>query len=162
MKTELVAQLTRQRDELLRLCADLTEEQITTIPIVGAWTIKDVVGHIAYWEQVIHDHLRESFAEGKPHPMPPDEGDDAINVRESAKRKNWTWMRVRAEFENTRGAFIARVESLSETDLAFTVPNPWWGMTHFYSIAQMIEEDALSHANEHLERIRRWNLEVGN
>ncbi|MBI5653171.1 MAG: DinB family protein [Chloroflexi bacterium] len=160
MQTELLEKLARNRDELLNACAGLSEAQLTTIPVVGAWTIKDVVGHIAYWEQVIHDHLRESLTEGKPRAMSPDETDDAINARESAKRTTRTWKHIRSEFENTRRALIERVETLSETELACQVPNPWWGMTHFYSLAQMIEEDALSHCHEHAEQIRKWRLEI--
>jgi uncharacterized damage-inducible protein DinB len=160
MKTELLEKLARNRDELLNAIAGVSEEQIATIPVVEAWTIKDVVGHIAYWEQVIHDHLRESLTEGKPHPQSPDGTDDATNADESAKRQTWAWQRVRAEFENARRALIQRVESMSEIQLAFQVPNPWRGMTHFYSLAQMVEEDALSHCREHTEQIRKRRVEI--
>ena len=161
MKTELVAKLMRNHDDLFDALKDLSEEQITKIPVVGEWTIKDVIGHVSYWEQVIHAHIRESFSEGRPRPMSNDETEDIINPREAAKRKKWSWARVRAEFENTRRALIERVESLSESDLSFQVPNPWWNQTHFYSIAQMIEEDALSHSREHIEQIVKCKLEVG-
>ena len=58
MKSELVAKLTANRDELLNLFSGLTEDQLTNIPVVGEWTIKDAIGHVSYWEQVIHDHVR--------------------------------------------------------------------------------------------------------
>lgn len=161
MKTDLIYKLTTNRDELLNLILDLSAEQLTTIPIIEEWTIKDIVGHISYWEQVIHDHVRESYTEGRPRPMSNDESDDAINARESAKRRNWSWQRVRAEFENTRRALIERIESLSESELAFQVPNPWWNEKRFYSVAQMIEEDAIGHANEHIRQIIKWKQEVG-
>ncbi len=157
MKDELLAKLAHNRDELLGTLADLTEEQITAIPVVGEWTIKDTMGHMAYWEQVIHNHVREAYAEGKPRPMRDDETDEIVNPREAAKRKNWSWQRVRAEFENTRRALIERVESLSESDLGFVVPNPWWNENRFYAVAQMIEEDAVGHCREHTEQIVRWS-----
>jgi hypothetical protein len=158
MKTELLEKLARNRDELLNVIAGVSEEQIATIPVVEAWTIKDVVGHIAYWEQVIHDHLRESLTEGKPHPASPDESDNAINAREAAQRQTWSWQRVRAEFENARRALMETVAQMRETEFELQVPNPWWGMTHLYSLAQMVEEDALSHCREHTEQIRKWRL----
>jgi len=161
MKTELVAKLETNRDELLNLLANLSDEQLTTIPVIGEWTIKDAVGHVSYWEQVIHDHVRESIVEGRPHPMRDDENDNIVNPREAAKRKDWSWQRVRAEFENTRRALIERVESLSEEQLAFVVPNPWWGETGFYSVGAMIESDALGHCREHSEQIKRWRLGIG-
>ena len=161
MKSELINKLTANRDELLNLFVGLSEEQRTTVPVIEQWTIKDLVGHISYWEQVIHDHVRESYTEGRPRPARNDESDDAINARESAKRKNWSWQRVRAEFENTRGALIERVERLSESELEFQVPNPWRNENRFYSVAQMIEEDAIGHSHEHIEQIKNWKLELG-
>jgi hypothetical protein len=183
MKTELITKLKTNRDELLNLLADLSDEQLTTIPVVGSaaaasstdvshssensldvaasWTIKDSIGQISYWEQVIHDHVRESFSEGRPRPMRDDENDNIVNPREAAKRKDWSWQRVRAEFENTRRALIERVESLREEQLAFVVPNPWWGETGFYSVGAMIESDAIGHAREHIEQIKKWKREVG-
>lgn len=158
MKTELLEKLARNRDELLNAIAGVSEEQIATIPVAEAWTIKDVVGHIAYWEQVIHDHLRESLTEGKPHPASPDESDNTINAREAAQRQTWSWQRVRAEFENARRALMETVAQMRETEFELQVPNPWWGMTHLYSLAQMVEEDALSHCREHTEQIRKWRL----
>jgi hypothetical protein len=160
MKSELIAKLAANRDELLNLFADLSEQQITTIPIVGEWTIKDAVGHISYWEQVIHDHVREAYAEGQPRPLRDDETDEIVNPREAAKRRAWSWQRGRAEFENTRRALIERVESLSESELELVVPNPWWGEKGFYSVGAMIESDAIGHAREHIEQIKRWKLEV--
>ncbi|OGO38417.1 MAG: hypothetical protein A2Z03_06245 [Chloroflexi bacterium RBG_16_56_8] len=160
MKSALIEKLARNRDELLNAVSDLSEQQITTIPVVGEWTIKDVVGHVAYWEGVILDHVRESFTEGHPRPMRDDENDDIVNPREAAKRKNRPWARVRAEFANVRAALIGKVEGLSENELGFQIPNPWWNEHGFYSVAQMIEEDAIGHCREHVEQIRGWRLEI--
>jgi hypothetical protein len=159
MKTDLLDKLAHNRDELLTLVADLNEEQITTLPVVGIWTIKDAVGHIAYWEGVILDHVRESYAEGRPRPVSSAESDDAINEREAAKRHDRPWTRVRAEFESVRAALIGKVESLNESELAFQVPNPWPNETRFYSVGQMIEEDAIGHCREHMRHIQRWKSE---
>ncbi|MGE5264845.1 MAG: DinB family protein, partial [Acidobacteriota bacterium] len=81
MKAELLENLNTNRDQLLGAVAGLTEEQMTTLPVVGEWTIKDLVGHIAYWEGVILDHVRESYTEGRPRPMRDDENDDIVNPR---------------------------------------------------------------------------------
>ena len=156
MKIELVAKLEENRDMLLNLFTNLTEEQIIMAPIIGEWTIKDAVGHMAYWEQVIHDHVRESFAEGRPRPMRDDETDEIVNPREANRRKDWSWQQVRAEFVETRRALIAHVERLSEDDLALGVPSPWWGEKRTYAVGEMIESDAIGHCREHIEQIKKW------
>lgn len=156
MKAELLEKLAANRDQLLDAVAGLTEDQISKVPVVGEWTIKDVVGHIAYWEGVILDHVRESYAEGRPRPMRDDENDDIVNPREAAKRKHRPWARVQAEFANVRAALIGKIESSSESDLSFQVPNPWWNETRFYSVGQMVEEDAVGHCREHTEQVQKW------
>jgi|GEM_PF-1826176 len=160
-QTELIEKLNHQRDDLFNTLAALTdgtspwEEQIGKVAIVEQWTAKDIVGHIAYWEQVILDHIRESLTEGKPRPLSPKDPEEKINARESKKRKGWKWTRVRAEFEHTRGALIERVARLSEMELGFIVPNPWWNsQDEFYSIGEMIQEDALDHSAEHIAQIK--------
>ncbi len=160
MKDELLRMLAENRAALWQAIADVPEPQIVSASVIGGvWTIKDAVGHMAYWEGVILDHVRESYAEGRPRPMSGDESDDAINAREAAKRRNWSWARVRAEFENVRAALIGYVQRLSETDLAFQVPSPWWNERRFYSVGHMIQEDAIGHCREHMEQIERWKRE---
>ncbi len=82
-----------------------------------------------------------------------------INAREAAKRRDWAWARTRAEFENVRAALIGSVNRLSNTELAFQVPNPWRNEHRFYSVGQMIKEDAIGHCREHTEQIERWKRE---
>jgi len=156
MKSELIGKLERNRDELFKALEDLSETQITTLRVLDAWTIKDLVGHLAFWERVIHTHVRESYTEGRPRLVKTDESDDDVNARQASKRHVWNWARVRAEFENARGALIERVKGLSESELSFQVPSPWRGEQRFYSVAQMIEEDAIDHCREHIEQIEQW------
>ncbi len=69
MKDELLSKLSANQAALWQALAGVSEEQIVSAPVVGVWTIKDAVGHIAYWEGVILDHVRESYAEGRPRPQ---------------------------------------------------------------------------------------------
>lgn len=156
MKTELMEKLTRNRDELWKAIEGVGEDHIASVPVIGEWTIKDAVGHISYWEGVIHDHVRESFAEGRPRPLREDEDEHIVNPREAAKRKDWSWARVQAEFENVRGELLREVERRSESELGLQVPVPWPGEDRFYSVGQMIEEDAIGHCRAHADQIRRW------
>ncbi len=66
---------------------------------------------------------------------------------------------MRAEFENVRAALVEKTNSLSEADLAFEVPKPWWGETGFYSVGWMIERDAIGHCREHIEHIEKWQAQ---
>lgn len=156
LKDELVRLLVANRAELLDALVDVTDEEIATVPVIGEWTIKDAVGHIAYWEGVTLDHVRETFTRGRPRPLAGDERTRIVNPLEAAKRKGRPWTRVRAEFENVRAALIASVGRLSEIDLVFQVPVPWGNDQRFYSIAQMIQEDVIAHCHSHVDDTERW------
>lgn len=158
-KAELVKKLERNCAELFETIAGFTEEQIATVPVTGEWTIKDVVGHIAYWEGVILDHVRESLTEGRPRPLTDDESNQMVNTREAAKRKSRSWARVKAEFQSVRAALVEKTESLNDAEFTFQVPKPWWGETGFYSVGWMIERDAIGHCREHIEHIKAWRAQ---
>jgi len=155
-KASLIHDLTVNRDALLTLCDGLTEKEIQNVVVVDRWAIQDLVGHLSYWEHQTLNHLRETFKEGKPRPMPPNGTDDNINGREADKRKGWSWQRVRAEFEHTRNALIERVHALSESDLQFNVPSPWVNDERFISLETLIREDVLGHGQEHLDELVKW------
>ncbi len=156
MKTELMEKLVITRDELLNALASLSAEQLDTTA-VDEWSVKDIVGHISYWEQILLDHIRETFTQGRPRPMAESNPDGNINAREAAKRKSWSRQRVRAEFENTRRAVIERVDQLTETDLSFQVPSPWRNEDRIYSVAEMIDDD-LGHSLQHIQEIIQWQV----
>lgn len=154
----MLAALVSSRDGLLSALDDLNEDQIANIPIAGDWTTKDVVGHLSYWEQVILIFVRETFTLGKPRKLVEADPGPDINGREAAKRKSWKWQRVLAEFQNTRGALIERVNNLSDAQLAFQIPDPYEGEETFVTVAQLIDE-ANIHTNEHLADITEWRMQ---
>jgi hypothetical protein len=155
VKAKLLRRLEENRSQLRAALDGLTEDEISNLPAVGDWTIKDTVGHISYWEQRIHDFVTQTFTEGKPHKLTEADSNQDLNEREAAKRKKWSWTRVRAEFENTRQALIQRVNDLSAANLEFQIPSPWWNEERFITVARLIN-GANIHCREHIEEIEKW------
>jgi hypothetical protein len=155
-KDDLRAALAEQRDELLKLC-DAMGDILRRTPLdAGQWSVHDWIGHLSYWEGNTLDQITQTFKEGRPRPILPDATDDEINEREAAKRKTWSWERVRAEFVNTRNALIQRVDALSESDLQFSVPSPWLNDTRMITLETLVREDVRDHGTAHLAEIRTW------
>ncbi len=155
-KIELVAALEANRDNLLALC-DHSSDSVRKTPFAeGQWSIQDLIGHLSYWEQQTLNHIRETFTEGRPRPMLRDSLDDDINAREAEKRRGWDWHRVRAEFENTRGALVQRVNALNESDLQFYIPSPWVNDQRMIPLETLICEDVVEHGEAHRREIETW------
>jgi hypothetical protein len=45
---------------------------------------------------------------------------------------------------------------LNESELEYQVPSPWWNDHRIYSVAEMIEQDAIGHSREHAQQIVTW------
>jgi uncharacterized damage-inducible protein DinB len=50
-KEETLARLAKSRQALHQAIQGLSEEEMTQVQVEGVWTTKDVLGHIASWEE---------------------------------------------------------------------------------------------------------------
>src|SRR5438105_9365299 len=67
-KTTLLNTIQTERLHFESLIAPLSETQLCTATLEGQWSIKDILAHIAAWEQLCTGWLEE-FLRGKiPHP----------------------------------------------------------------------------------------------
>lgn len=153
VQTELHQALIKSRDEILSVCDAMDETQRRAPIVDGQWSAHDLIGHLSYCEGDTLDHLTQTFKEGRPRKMPSDTSIDDLNARQAAKRKDWTYARLRAEFENTRNALIQRIDGMSESDLQFQVPSPWMNDERILSLETLIREDVLQHGAEHLAEL---------
>lgn len=152
-KNELLAELAQDRNWWLPLLDDIDGGKLVPSPRADSWRVQDILGHLSFWEHQTVDHIRQTLTEGQPRPMSASETGADINGREVTRRKDWTWQRVRAEFENTRNALIQRVRGMSDSDLGFYVPSPWINDARFLTLEQMIREDVLKHSQEHRSQV---------
>ena len=59
-KAQLLAESESERQALEALLQDLSEAQMTRRGVVGPWSIKDVLAHLAEWEQMVLGWLKTS------------------------------------------------------------------------------------------------------
>lgn len=116
-----------------------------------------MLGHLSYCDQEILTFITQTLKQGFPTPIPPNTTIDELNRRHAAKRKRWSWERIRSEFANTRGALIARALDLKDSQLALFVPSPWPNDAgKFFSLEGLIRDGVLDHASEHRAELNAW------
>ena len=77
-----------------------TVEQVSselreTTGVTERWSVKDLLGHCAYWDSV---HVAEMEAEFAGEPILEDgRDDDVINAEQFAIRANWSWQQIMDE-----------------------------------------------------------------
>ncbi|MEW5719793.1 MAG: DinB family protein, partial [Chloroflexota bacterium] len=126
-RSEILQAIKDNYAEFLQAVAGLDDDALTKRPVVEWWTIKDLMGHIAMWEQVAIKFSAEYKQNGSPGElgMDNDAAIDAHNKREAVMRRDWSLARVRAEFDAAHRDLLAAIETLSDADLTKQLPAPW-------------------------------------
>ncbi|MCB9419698.1 MAG: DinB family protein [Ardenticatenaceae bacterium] len=121
----LRAILKATRKEFLALADLIDEDERTTRPVCGVWTLKDLVGHLTDWERVGVAGLRQLVAGETPEFDELITDFDTWNDAHAAVRHNQPWDEVWADFMQTRGEFLALVDQMGEADWQRPFTAPW-------------------------------------
>jgi uncharacterized damage-inducible protein DinB len=83
--------------------------------MVGKWSLKDLMGHLAYWDYVTRSQLEAEQAGIEPETDDRDE--DIVNAEQARARSDWTWEQVMAEVIDNRDARIELHKRPSKHDM---------------------------------------------
>lgn len=152
-KEAALSKIKDSRLAFLNAIAGLTPEELTTIPVEGIWTTKDLIGHITAWENALLEPL-SLFVNGKHFQANHIPDHDAWNAEQAARRAAWDFSETQKEMEVTRQDLIRTAEKLTEDqwNQAFRAP---WGDQN--TISEMISGLAW-HEAEHTKSILKTFL----
>lgn len=127
----------------------LTEQEITQPLVEGEWTIKDIIGHLASWQELCLKPLT-SLATGKPY-IPPDIP-DGWNDQEAARKRSIPLEKILKEFSSVYEEMLAETYVLTPKQLEQKISMPWGELT---TTGEMLNGLAM-HEEEHLKAIQKW------
>jgi hypothetical protein len=105
--------------------------------------VKDVLGHIAYWEGRAIGIVERTLTGEPDPPSGTDDEFEAINLREQAARAGWNVDETREELFGTHERFMAALRQCPGID------------------PDRIAGDTFEHYKEHAIDIRDWRARVG-
>lgn len=158
-KQALVARLNDARNELLGLVRSLPPDQLETSGAVGEWSVKDLIGHVASWEDrlltlaqmVLNGHA------GKIEWIGSDEALQAWNHKQYLRKRAWTWD------ETIRDLALMREEVL--WNIGWTAPEQLF-QQHMLDVGAVssagLLEGIVEHDQEHAAQLRAWIEAKGN
>lgn len=160
--------LTQAKEGLLDAIEGLEEETLCSEPVVGVWTIKDVLGHLVSWNKEFRENIAmilEGMHPGYDHLISDEQDFSDSNQVWYEEKKDWPWERILAEFEGDYQEAVELIQRLTPKDLRQRGVTPWKEA----AISRPQEPskrdtDAVNtlvnfhwrHMNMHLRQIEKW------
>jgi hypothetical protein len=145
----LVAELEEARDTFNAALADVDPDLFTAPGLVGEWSARDLVEHVAFWSDHGADAL-ELATSGKPADFDYDSSQtDAMNAETFAASSAMTRMEV---IEHEQVAFERFRDDLADLDPALLDLALGNGDT----VHAVVRYDGPDHYTEHAEHLRAW------
>ncbi len=157
-RAALLDAIQTERARFESLIAPLSEKQLCSPTLDGQWSVKDIMAHIAVWEQICTSWLEE-FACGMT-PQPSERNDFGINERIYRENRERPLAEVQELFSQAHQQFLRQVDQLvqtiSEEDVSAPDRFAWTDSWPGHSLLAVIADNSYEHYYDHGEQIRRW------
>jgi hypothetical protein len=145
-RSQLLRRLDRAWQALLAAYAGLSEGEMLEPGVTGAWSVRDIVAHVTWWEEEALKHLPVLLAGGRPPRYSVTYGGiDAFNRCMTEQRKGLSLSEVLCLRDKTHRRLVGFVETVPEE--------------HFLRetrFRRRLRLDTYGHYPEHAEAIRQW------
>lgn len=141
--------LQESRNEFASAIQGLPEDKMI-VPLAGDWSAKDIMGHIASWDEFTVSDLKRIARGRVPCLAAFREADvDDWNAFLIRPRKLFPLSQIQAEFEEARAEMVAALKDLPE------------GLLAQGAMARNIFVIMASHEKDHARQIREWRQAEG-
>jgi hypothetical protein len=122
--SEAAAILEEGQTEFDRLAARVPDDEAVQRNTIGGgeWSLKDLIGHLAHWEELALATIARFRADGVLARIA-DPDVDVENARDVARKVDWPLGRVRSEAAATHERLLGEIRAASDED--WTDPRPF-------------------------------------
>lgn len=145
---------------VLQTIAGFSETAWETAGACGIWSVKDIIAHLASYEQVLVDILT-TFTSGGPTPALNTflELGAQFNDNEVNRRKEKRIQDVLSEFNDAHSQVMSLIANVPSETLRQTGTLPWYGMA--YSLDDVLVYMYYGHKREHSAQIAAFRDRLG-
>ena len=173
MQFAFLQRLSIAHERSLRSIANLDEDLVCSEPVTGGWTIKDILGHVVTWNGEFRCAIRIILEKEKPRhaQIIPQEVDfDEWNEVQIARKRKWSWKRIRADLERDYSEAVELIVSLQPKEfrkrgITAWVYSPPKEMSKFLHGRVESVETLVTyhwrHMNQHSRMIETWREQNG-
>jgi hypothetical protein len=145
-KQQLLKELDNAWAALQESYADLSDAQMTKPDVTDDWSVKDILAHVATWEEEAIKHLPHILEGGRPPRYSVTYGGiDAFNAQMTEQKRELPLSEVLRQLEETHHQLIDYVQSVSEEQF-----------TKETRFRRRLRLDTYSHYPIHTKAIQEW------
>jgi len=144
-KMQFIKRLTQARNEVRALLPGIDIH----MKIYPAWTIKEVLAHLAGWDDATILALK-AYITGEIPPTPADRGIDPYNAQTVAERSSLNYDQIVREWELVREQLIPILHQIDEEKLGVVIVSPWGDTITIEGLLNIM----IRHEEEHAKVIR--------
>lgn len=142
----LVKRLDQAWETLTESYAGLSASELVEPGVTDAWSVRDIIAHVTWWEEEALTYLPLILAGGKPPRYSVTYGGiDAFNAQMTEQKRSLSLSEVLRQRDETHQRLIDFILRVPEEQLVRE--------TRF---RRRLRLDTYSHYREHAESIRRW------
>jgi hypothetical protein len=156
-KVELIQRIETDWARLQASLDGLSEEQLHTPGVVGEWTIKDVLAHIAAWQTRLISAMFKAERGLAPDMTEPGMTVDKLNAQWYREMKDRSFDQVWEDLDASYHQILARLENWPEKDLFEPKRFKWMKGEPF---ERYIAGDSYEHYVEHAGHIEAWRKQL--
>jgi len=149
-KADLQQRISQERAALEAALAGLSDARMLEAGVVGAWSVKDLLGHMAFWAQEAAKNTELVKAGRQDQIVRPDTSKalDRWNAREQRLRAGRSLGEVRYELEESHQRALAALAGLPEEKLSLNLDGG--------TFLELYALDTYDHYREHTDHILAW------
>jgi uncharacterized damage-inducible protein DinB len=155
LKAELQQRMNEEWLALEAALAGLSDARMLEAGVVGVWSVKDLLGHMAYWAHEAAKNTELVKAGRQDRIVRPDTAKalDRWNAREQRLRAGRPLAEVRYELEESHQRALAALADLPEEKLSLNLDGG--------TFLELYALDTHDHYREHTDHILAWRKRLG-
>ena len=155
-KAKVERRMNREWAALEVALAGLSDERMLEKDVIGEWSVKDLLGHMAFWAQQAAKNTELVKAGRQDQIVRPDnpETTDRWNARERHARADRPLAEVRRELEESHRQALAVLADLPEEKLGLELDGGIF--LELYAV------DTYDHFREHIAQVLSWRKRLEN
>jgi hypothetical protein len=153
-KERLIQTLVNAHNDFQGLLDEMEAEKLTEVGVVEGWSVKDILAHIAFWEQRVTAWAAALNQGTRPEPpfWSSDWNEERINQAIYEQNRERALQDVLDQWQSVHESVLQAIQEMSEQDLFERKVN-WLGNASF---AEALPGNSFEHLRHHEQDIRAW------